>query len=129
MPTPEKITEGIRITAKTKFVPEQSDPARGRYLYSYEITIENLGAQPAQLLTRHWIITDAMGRVEEVRGEGVVGETPYLEPGESFSYTSFCPLPSEYGTMEGTYGMVRPDGAKFDAEIPVFPLGEPYSVN
>jgi ApaG protein len=125
----EAVTEGIRITVRSAFVPERSNPKDSYYFFAYEVTISNEGADAAQLLTRHWVITDGLGNVEEVVGDGVVGETPYLEPGGSFTYTSFCPLRTEMGTMHGTYGMVRPDGTNFDAVIPRFTLIEPYTIN
>lgn len=111
------------------YVPERSNPSGSYWFFAYEVTMSNESDEPAQLLTRHWIITDGDGAVEEVVGEGVVGETPTLEPGESFTYTSFCPLRTESGTMHGTYGMVRPDGRKFDATIAPFTLTEPYTIN
>lgn len=126
---PEAVTEGIRISVHSFFVPERSNPGASFWFFAYEVTIANEGDEPAQLLTRHWIITDALENVEEVVGEGVVGETPYLAPGESFSYTSFCPLRTDTGTMHGTYGMVRPDGRRFDAEIPRFTLSEPFTIH
>jgi len=126
---PEAVTEGIRIAVRTVFVPERSNPEGGVYFFAYQVTIANEGDEPAQLLTRHWIISDAVGNVEEIAGDGVVGETPLIDPGESYSYTSFCPLRTETGTMEGTYGMVRPDGRRFDAVIPKFTLEEPYLIN
>lgn len=125
----EAITEGIRVTVKSIFVPEQSNPAENLYFFAYNVTISNESDEPVQLLSRHWIITDGTGRVEEVQGEGVVGETPYLNPGEAFNYTSFCPLPTEFGQMHGKYGMIRPDGRQFDAVIAPFTLIEPYTIN
>jgi ApaG protein len=125
----EAVTQGIRISVRSAFVPERSNPRDNYFLFTYEVTIANDGERPARLLTRHWIITDAAGEVQEVEGDGVVGETPYLEPGDSFTYTSFCPLRTETGTMEGSYGMVRPDGERFDAVIPTFTLVEPYTIN
>jgi ApaG protein len=125
----EAVTNGIRISVRTKFVAERSNPLDSYYFFSYEVTIANEGSAPAQLLTRHWIITDANGTVDEVVGDGVVGETPFLAPGEQYTYTSFCPLRTESGTMHGTYGMVRPDGSAFDAVIAPFTLVEPYTVN
>ena len=125
----EAVTEGIRIEVRSAFVPERSNPNDSYYFFAYEVTITNEGDEPARLLTRHWIITDGGGNVDEVVGEGVVGETPYLAPGESFSYTSFCPLRTETGTMHGTYGMVRPDGREFDAVVAPFTLSEPYLIN
>jgi ApaG protein len=114
---------------QTQYLPDQSDPAANKYLFAYQITIANEGTQPAQLLTRHWVIKDAYNHVEEVRGEGVVGETPLLEPGQSFTYTSYCPLRTEYGTMRGTYGMMRPDGEIFDAIIAPFALMPHFMLN
>lgn len=126
---PEAVTDGIRIGVRSSYVPERSNPGGLFWFFAYEVTISNEGDRPAQLLTRHWVITDGDGNVEEVTGDGVVGETPYLNPGESFSYTSFCPIRTDSGTMHGTYGMVRPDGERFDVEIPRFALSEPYTIN
>ena len=112
----------IKVLARSQFQPEQSAPVEGRYAFSYTITIENQGSEPARLIDRHWIITDADGRVQEVRGQGVVGEQPYLKPGERFRYTSGAMLPTPIGTMHGSYGMVGEDGTRFDAEIPPFSL-------
>ena len=126
---PTATTEGIRVTVRTRYLPERSKPMANQYVFAYEITLENEGEEPAQLMTRHWIIFDADGRKQEVRGEGVVGEQPLLEAGDEFSYTSFCPLSTSWGSMRGTYGMVRPDGRTFDAVIPEFILGEPEVVN
>jgi len=120
-------TEGITVRAQPSFVPDQSSPAQGRWFFAYRIHISNDGDDVVQLLSRHWIITDANGRVEEVRGPGVVGEKPVLKPGESFEYTSFCPLPTPFGTMEGSYQMVARGGASFDVEIPRFELAPPMS--
>lgn len=125
----EAVSQGIRISVRSAFIPERSNPNESYFFFAYEVTITNDGDEPAQLLTRHWIITDANGHVEEVVGDGVIGETPYLNPGDAFTYTSFCPLGTETGTMHGTYGMVRPSGAHFDATIPPFTLIEPYTIN
>ncbi len=125
----EAVTEGIRITVRTTFVPERSNPRENYFFFAYEVTLRNEGDEPAQLLTRHWIITDARGHIEEVVGDGVVGESPFLNPGDEYSYTSFCPLRTETGTMHGTYGMVRPDGSQFNARIAPFALIEPYTIN
>jgi ApaG protein len=116
------VTEGIKISVEATYLPEQSEPEREKYIFAYQITIENRGDEAAQLLSRHWIIKDEYHAIEEVRGEGVVGETPHLEPGESFTYTSYCPLPTEFGTMRGTYTMQRPDGREFEAIIAPFAL-------
>jgi ApaG protein len=123
------ITEGIRVTVESAYVPEQSSPRTHRYVFSYTVRIANEGAEPAQLRTRHWIITDANGKVEEVKGPGVVGEQPLLQPGEYFEYTSGCVLQTARGEMRGTYQMHRPDGRMFDAEIAPFLLALPYSLN
>lgn len=112
----------IKVLARSQFQPEQSAPVDGRYAFSYTITIENQGSEPARLIDRHWIITDADGRVQEVRGQGVVGEQPYLKPGERFRYTSGAILPTPIGSMHGSYGMVSDDGTRFAAEIPPFSL-------
>ncbi|AUB84328.1 Co2+/Mg2+ efflux protein ApaG [Candidatus Thiodictyon syntrophicum] len=112
----------IKVLARSQFQPEQSAPVEGRYAFSYTITIENDGSEPARLLDRHWIITDADGKVQEVRGEGVVGEQPHLKPGERFRYSSGTILPTPVGCMHGSYGMVGDDGTRFDAEIPAFSL-------
>ncbi len=115
-------TQGIRVSAEATYVAVESDPAAGRFFFAYRIRLENVGDRPARLVSRHWVITDEVGHVEHVRGPGVVGETPRLGPGEAFEYTSFCPLATSSGSMRGTYQMVRDDGARFDAEIPRFPL-------
>ncbi|RMH42394.1 MAG: Co2+/Mg2+ efflux protein ApaG [Deltaproteobacteria bacterium] len=119
------VTCGIRVSVQPRYLAHRSDPAAGRYVFAYTVLIVNEGTDPAQLLTRHWIITDAAGTVEEVRGPGVVGETPRLEPGEAFQYTSGCILRTPRGTMHGTYQMVRDDGEAFDVEIPAFVLYAP----
>jgi ApaG protein len=115
----------IKVSARPQYLSEQSEPARNRYVFAYTITIENAGSVPAQLVSRHWIITDAMGQVQEVRGEGVVGEQPLLAPGERFQYTSGAVLETPVGTMQGSYQMVAGDGERFDAEIPLFRLAVP----
>ena len=115
----------IDVSAKVAFVPEQSDEAQQRYVFAYTITITNTGTVPAQLKTRHWIITDANNKVQEVRGEGVIGEQPLLEPNQSFQYTSGAAIATPVGTMRGSYQMVGADGVKFDAVIPEFTLAMP----
>lgn len=125
----ENITRGIRISANSEFVPERSKPAESEWFFSYTIRITNEGADTAQLLSRHWVITDANGRIEEVRGPGVVGRQPVLAPGQSFEYSSACPLKTSFGVMQGTYQMVTPDGHHFDAEVGPFTLSEPFGVN
>jgi ApaG protein len=127
--TSTAITEGIRIQVRSAYVPEQSVPAAKRYVFAYTVRITNEGTEPAQLKTRHWIITDGNGKVEEVRGPGVVGQTPSLRPGDQFEYTSGCVLPTPRGEMRGSYQMIRPDGRGFDATIAPFLLALPYSLN
>src|ERR1700758_3781023 len=132
MPTSETstaTTEGIRVSVKSQYLADQSVPANKRYVFAYTVTIANEGAEPVQLQTRHWIITDGTGKVEEVKGPGVVGQTPYLRPGEQFEYTSGCILQTARGQMHGTYQMVRPDGRMFDAVIAPFLLALPHSLN
>lgn len=120
-------TQGIRVQVFSFFVPERSD--QRTYFFAYHIRIRNVGDATAQLLTRHWIITDANGAIEHVRGPGVVGETPRLKPGESFEYTSACPLQTPFGHMRGTFQMIRDDGATFDAVVSQFPLTAPHVGN
>ena len=115
----------ISITVNTTYLAEQSDPSADRYVFAYTITIANSGTVSAQLISRHWIITDAENVTQEVKGLGVVGEQPLLRPGESFEYTSGTAMATPVGTMKGTYQMVAEDGNKFDAEIPVFTLSMP----
>ena len=121
---PEKRYD-ITVAARTAFVPDQSDEAAGRYVFAYTITIRNGGNVAAQLISRHWIITDAQGLVQEVRGLGVVGAQPVLKPGESFEYTSGTAIATPVGTMRGSYQMVAADGTRFEADIPVFTLSVP----
>ncbi len=121
------LTHGVQVTVVPAFLAEQSDPAQGRFVWSYEIEIANLGPVNVQLLTRHWIITDANGQREEVKGPGVVGEQPILRPGEAFRYMSGCPLTTPSGIMAGTYRMVDEDGRAFDVEIPAFSLDSPFA--
>ena len=115
----------ISINVDTAYLAEQSDPSADRYVFTYTITITNSGTVAAQLISRHWIITDAENVTQEVKGLGVVGEQPLLRPGEHFEYTSGTALATPVGTMRGTYQMVAEDGNKFDAEIPVFTLSMP----
>ena len=110
------------VTVETAFIPDQSDEAQNRYVFSYTITISNVGSMPAQLISRHWIIKNAADDVQEVRGLGVVGEQPFLRSGERFQYTSGCMLTTPTGTMEGSFQMVAEDGTQFDTRIPVFHL-------
>lgn len=115
----------IKVATVAEYVPGQSDPDEDRYVFAYHITITNTGTVRAQLLTRHWIITDGTGKVQEVRGEGVIGEKPSLAPGEHFSYSSGSVLETPVGTMQGSYQMEAEDGHRFDAEIPPFVLAMP----
>jgi ApaG protein len=124
MPNPEKYR--IEIRPVPQFIAEQSNPEDDRYVFAYTINIRNIGELPAQLVARHWIITDANNEVQEVRGLGVVGNQPLLKPGESFEYTSGCALATPVGTMKGSYQMVGEDGSRFDAEIPEFVLAVPH---
>lgn len=128
-PTSSATTQGVLVQVRSQFLEEQSQPAIRRFVFAYEITITNNGSEVVQLRSRHWIIKDAMGEVQEVKGPGVVGEQPVLSPGESFRYTSGAVLPTARGTMRGTYQMHRADGAQFNAEIAEFLLERPYSLN
>ncbi len=116
----------IAVSAVPQYIAEQSDPAKDNYVFAYTITIENVGTVAAQLISRHWIIADASGEVQEVRGLGVVGRQPLLQPGEIFSYTSGCQLDSPVGTMRGSYQLTAVDGRQFEAEIPEFTLAVPH---
>jgi len=115
----------IRVEVETSYVDEQSEPNESRYVFSYTITIRNEGAVPARLLTRHWIITDANGKVQEARGDGVVGEQPHLKPGQGFRYSSGTVLETPVGAMQGTYEMIDDNGQRFDAPIQPFRLAMP----
>jgi ApaG protein len=115
----------ITVAARTAFIPDQSDVDSGRYVFAYTITITNNGTVPAQLVSRHWIITDSNNQVQEVKGSGVVGEQPLLRPQESFQYTSGTAIATPVGTMRGSYQMVAEDGVQFDAQIPEFTLSMP----
>lgn len=112
----------IKISANSQYQPERSSPEEGRYVFAYTIVIENQGRRPARLLDRHWIITDADGKAQEVRGEGVVGEQPHLKPGDRFEYTSGAIIATPIGSMHGSYGMIGDDGTRFQAPIPAFSL-------
>ncbi|MDH3647276.1 MAG: Co2+/Mg2+ efflux protein ApaG [Gammaproteobacteria bacterium] len=119
----------FQIEVETDYIDQQSDPAGERYVFSYTISIRNQGDIPAKLLTRHWIITDANGRIQEVRGEGVVGEQPHIAPGETFRYSSGAILDTPVGSMQGSYGMIGDDGAAFDTVIAPFTLATPRTLN
>lgn len=123
-------TRGVRIVVRPRFIPEQSDPDSGQWLFAYHVTIRNTGEQTVQLVSRHWVITNGEGRVEEVRGPGVVGYQPILKPGEEFEYTSGCPLATPVGTMHGEFNMVvQASGETFDARIEPFRLAVPKALN
>jgi ApaG protein len=126
MSNSEALTRDIRVQVESRFSPEHSDPSTWFFLYT--IRISNEGTETVQLVSRHWIIRDAIGNTEEVQGPGVVGEQPILEPGGHFEYTSGCPLPTPFGSMLGTYQMVTVDGAEFDAEVAEFMLREPGAI-
>jgi ApaG protein len=121
------VTQGVRISVKSRYLPEQS--STGRWAFAYTVRIENLGSVSAQLRSRHWIITDGNGKREEVRGDGVVGNQPVLRPGEKFEYTSGAVLQTPHGSMQGSYRMVTEDGRQFDAEIAPFALMQPGNLN
>ena len=127
--TSEAVTLGVRVQVQARYDPGRSNPANNQWFFLYTITITNTGTATVQLLNRHWVITDGNGRVEEVRGPGVVGKQPVLQPGESFEYTSGCPLQTPFGLMEGTYEMVTEGGERFDAKIAPFTLSQPYTVH
>lgn len=124
------LTQGVRVIAQPSYVAEQSDPENDQYFFSYHITVINEGTAPVQLLSRHWVITNGEGKVDEVRGPGVVGHQPTLAPGEAFEYTSACPLNTPVGTMHGEFNMVSSEnGTKFDAVIAPFRLAVPTALN
>ena len=125
----EAITNNVRVEVEARFAPDRSQPFENEWFFIYTVRITNEGDDRVQLLSRHWIITDATGHTEEVRGPGVVGAQPMLQPGESFQYTSSCELNTPTGVMRGTYQMVAEDGAYFDVEIAPFALHEPYTVH
>lgn len=128
--TSEAVTRKVRVTVVSEYAPARSAPSDSQWFFLYTITIANEGAETVQLLTRHWIITDGSGHVEEVKGPGVVGQQPTLAPGETFTYTSGCPLTTPFGTMQGTYQMVTAGNEEqFDVTIAPFTLSEPYTVH
>ena len=122
----DRTTRSILVTAKPIYLEAESEPDAGRYFWAYTISIENCGEETVQLLTRHWQITDALGNQQEVRGDGVIGEQPVLEPGERFEYTSGTPLPTPTGFMVGSYNMRNANGERFDIAIPAFSLDSPH---
>ncbi len=128
-PMSEAITNDIRVEVLSLYSPANSRPLQGAWVFQYTVRITNQGSDTVKLVSRHWIITDALEHVDEVQGPGVVGEQPVLAPGESFKYSSWCPLKTPTGVMRGTYQMVRPGGDQFDIEIAPFALKAPYTVN
>ena len=116
----------VSVSVEPNYLADQSEPDEERYVFSYTVTIRNTGEKPARLLTRHWIITDGNGKTQEVRGEGVVGETPHLDPGEQYRYTSGTVSETPVATMQGSYQMLADDGTRFEADIPVFTLSMPH---
>ncbi|MBX2813396.1 MAG: Co2+/Mg2+ efflux protein ApaG [Myxococcales bacterium] len=123
----EAVTEGFRVRVESRYLAHQSTPAHNRFVFAYTVMMINEGDGTVKLESRHWIITDGRDKVEEVRGEGVVGEKPVLKPGQSFQYTSGCVLETTFGTMKGAYRIVREDGTYFDAEISPFMLMTPFA--
>lgn len=128
-PSSEAVTSNVRVEVESRYAPERSQPFQNEWFFHYTVRITNEREQTVQLLSRHWIITDGIGHKQEVRGAGVVGEQPVLAPGESFQYTSGCPLPTAGGLMHGTYQMVTDDGEHFDVEIAPFALQAPYTIH
>ena len=129
MSSSEAMTRGIRVEVEARYSPEHSDPKQNQWFFLYTVEIANDGEETVQLISRHWVITDATGKVEEVRGPGVVGEQPVLEPGTAFEYTSGCPLATPFGSMQGSYQMIAEGGTHFDAEIAEFLLREPGAIH
>ncbi|MCS7024143.1 MAG: Co2+/Mg2+ efflux protein ApaG [Bryobacteraceae bacterium] len=128
-PVSDAVTNSIRVEVLSRYVPEHSRPSLGEWVFQYTVRITNQGSETVQLVSRHWIITDALDRVEEVRGPGVVGKQPVLAPGESFKYSSWCRLRTAMGVMRGSYQMIRADLSQFDVEIAPFALKAPYTVH
>lgn len=125
----EALTEGVRVQVRARYSPEHSSPPTSRWFFLYTITISNESQETVQLLNRHWTIVDATGHAEEVHGPGVVGEQPVIQPGQRFEYTSGCPLPTPFGSMAGTYEMIRRNGTRFEAEVALFQLIQPGSIH
>ncbi|MHA7774015.1 Co2+/Mg2+ efflux protein ApaG [Roseibium sp. M-1] len=123
------ITNGIEVSVEPFYLDDESRPEESEYIWAYMVEIHNGGSEPVQLMTRYWQITDGLGRLEEVRGEGVVGEQPIIEPGETYEYSSHCPLATDNGIMAGSYKMERPDGSVFDVVIPAFSLDLPDAIH
>jgi ApaG protein len=127
--TSEALTEGLRVAVRARYSAAHSDPQAGNWFFVYTIRLSNEGSSKLKLLSRHWLINDSTGRAEEVRGPGVIGEQPELDPGEEFEYTSGCPLPTPFGSMQGRYEIAREDGSTFEAEIAKFELREPRALH
>jgi ApaG protein len=127
MSSSEATTKSIRVKVKAEYDPRRSSPQQNQWFFLYTVRITNEGSNTVQLISRHWVITDAMGKVQEVRGKGVVGNQPVLAPGQSFEYTSGCPLTVPFGSMQGTYQMINDRKEQFDIEIAPFVLAEPHS--
>ena len=127
--TSDTTTRGIRIEVESTYLSDRSSPRDSQYLFAYHVRISNVGSETAQLVSREWIITSADGEVERVKGPGVVGETPVLPPGGAFEYTSYCPLKTTVGSMQGSYQMVTSDGERFEAQIAPFTLAVPHALN
>jgi ApaG protein len=127
--TSEEVTRGVRVSVLSEYAADRSNPPKNEWFFLYTITITNEGHDVVQLISRHWVITDGGGHVEEVKGPGVVGQQPTLSPGQSFTYTSGCPLPTPFGVMQGTYQMVTKAGEFFDVTIAPFTLSGPYTVH
>jgi ApaG protein len=125
----EAVTDDIRVEVRSRYLAEHSDPDSGRWVFGYAVRITNESERTVKLLSRHWLITDGEGKIEEVRGPGVVGAQPVLRPGDSHEYTSFCPLSTPVGTMEGSYQMTADDRGLFDVEVGRFPLFQPNAIN
>jgi len=128
MAVPSQLSRNIRVSVESKYAPERSNAGRGIWFFLYTIAIKNEGSDTVQLVSRHWVITDANGEIEEVRGPGVVGKQPVLRPGEAFEYTSGCPLRTSFGSMYGTYQMSAEVGGQFDIQIPPFALRDPRNM-
>jgi ApaG protein len=127
--TSEATTRGVRVQVLARYAPERSQPSDQKWFFLYTVTIVNESSETVQLLTRHWVVTDGAGRIDEVSGPGVVGKQPTLAPGESFEYTSGWPLPAPFGVLEGSYQMITSLGERFDAKIAPVALSEPYTVH
>ncbi|PRQ06774.1 Co2+/Mg2+ efflux protein ApaG [Enhygromyxa salina] len=125
----QAVTRNIRVSVHAHYIEQRSRPEDGLWFFAYRVELENVGDETTQLISRHWVITDGEGRVEEVRGPGVIGEQPVLAPGDKFHYTSACPLPTSFGTMHGSYQMVTSEGDRFDAKIAPFSLSLPHAVH